>query len=191
MDAESAFIHNVLARVKLDNVVRTGCLAGPAAITGVFVNEAKNKIVWFYNNSVIVFSFDGRFVFEYSESPDGDILNVEPYTTPATAYVNVDNPIGGEVLEPGTFNNIYWSHVDLRSVRIDYSSDGGSSWKNISHNYDANMGWYEWKVPDIESSQCLVRIRDGDNNAVRDVSDNFFSITSELWIFMAWRYKRI
>jgi len=43
------------------------------------------------------------------------------------------------------------------TVRIEFSKDGGKSWEKIEENV-FNSGKYMWKVPNVDSTQCKVRI---------------------------------
>jgi exosome complex RNA-binding protein Rrp42 (RNase PH superfamily) len=91
--------------------------------------------------------------------------------------VTVTSPNGGESLEVGSSHNITWNTTGMiASIKIQYSIDNGSSWKDIAMS-TANNGYCNWNVPDSPSDNCLVRIsdHDGEGNA-SDVSDAVFSI---------------
>ena len=62
-------------------------------------------------------------------------------------------------------------------LTIEYSSDGGISWKKIDDNVDATALSYEWIIPELESDDCLIRITDNDNNSFIDESNNTFTIS--------------
>jgi hypothetical protein len=60
-------------------------------------------------------------------------------------------------------------------VTIDFSSDGGQSWQQISQA--PNTGQYQWDpLPLVNSDQCLVRICDAQDPAIGDTSDKTFAI---------------
>jgi hypothetical protein len=42
-------------------------------------------------------------------------------------------------------------------VTIEFSKDGGKSWEKIEENVP-NSGKYTWKIPNVNSTQCQVRI---------------------------------
>lgn len=76
--------------------------------------------------------------------------------------VELLTPNGGEVLEAGSTYIIAWENEaefenELPNVRIEYSIDGGQSWESVISTL--NEGWYEWTVPEINSDECLVRIK--------------------------------
>ncbi|MDQ1352871.1 MAG: hypothetical protein QG657_3177 [Acidobacteriota bacterium] len=96
-----------------------------------------------------------------------------------SSSVTVTSPNGGENLEVGSTYNITWNTTGMiASVKIEFSSDNGTFWKDIV-NSTANNGSYNWNVPDSSSGNCLIRIidNDGEGNA-SDVSDAVFSIVS-------------
>jgi len=94
-----------------------------------------------------------------------------------TPYINVTYPNGGQTLYG--FNNatITWTSGYLSSsfVRIDYSADNGTTWTNITTS-TSNTGSYVWTVPNITTTQALVRVMDFGNSATYDVSNAVFTI---------------
>ena len=60
----------------------------------------------------------------------------------------VTKPQRGEVLISGTTYTITWSTVNISdSVKIEYSTDNGITWKVISVAVDSKAGSYLWSVP--------------------------------------------
>lgn len=141
--------------------------------------------------------------------PNPGILNKLKITltyTAAPAMVQVVQPNGGENLFVGQTYQIVWNASGINNVKLEYSTNGGSSWNYIAtvpaytaskvklsgkHPKDPDaviegtLGTYSWVVPNTPSNQCLVRVSDNDNPSVFDVSDNFFSISapmSEGWV---------
>jgi len=96
--------------------------------------------------------------------------------------ITVTTPNGGESLTAGIVHNITWLHVDVNNIKIEYSSDNGSSWNTVIESTDASTGSFSWTVPDIESSTCLVRITDATDENIHDVSENTFSIVQAPFI---------
>jgi len=116
-------------------------------------------------------------------------------STPATTVLQ---PNGGEELYAGTVYNILWDKILVDSVKIEFSTDGGSTWIVITEGTAArplnkihpkqralkmpgsggteSAGGYSWIVPNTLSDNCLVRISDKNNPAVMDVSDAPFFI---------------
>jgi len=78
--------------------------------------------------------------------------------------IAVKNPRSGSVIGPAGFT-ILWSASDnhrVSSVKIEYSDDGGGSWKSIAENIP-NSEKYEWISPSgINSDKCYIRITAND-----------------------------
>lgn len=111
-----------------------------------------------------------------------------PFTVQAEYFRNLDDPIpscsvvevtapnGGEVWSGGSTENITWTSADVTNINIEFSSDNGSSWSTVATAVDASTGSFAYTVPNISSSDCLVRISDTDNSSIFDVSDAAFTI---------------
>ncbi|MCE1190184.1 MAG: agmatine deiminase family protein [Ignavibacteria bacterium] len=98
--------------------------------------------------------------------------------TQAAAAVTVTSPNGGEAWAAGSIHQIRWNSTGIDSVRIDYTTDNGTQWQNISKAVLAGTGTFSWNVPAAVSAQCKIRISDSHNLALNDISDAIFSITS-------------
>jgi len=97
---------------------------------------------------------------------------VSTLTIPAISLLN---PNGGETLVGSETYTINWSSDGgVGSVVVEYSIDNGQNWSNITTTEDT--GSYEWLVPAVMSSQCLVRITSVMHPSVYDVSDDVFQI---------------
>jgi len=87
-----------------------------------------------------------------------DDLSVTVTAPPSIAILS---PVFGDVLDPGSTQIITWTTVSLTDVQIDFSSDNGASWQNLAGSVDTehlDWGAFPWQVPDIEASECLVRV---------------------------------
>jgi hypothetical protein len=115
------------------------------------------------------FAFCGNYLFALSTS--GEI-----FKTLLIGTLSVTSPIGGELWTGNSINTITWtSPVVLGNVKLEYSSDNGTTWEPIVSS-TANDGTYLWVVPNISSTSCLVRVSEigGSTSAT---SDGVFSIT--------------
>jgi hypothetical protein len=80
----------------------------------------------------------------------------------------------------GDIDTVHWSATDnigVDSVVIEFSSDNGTSWDFVA-NPQPQDTVYEWVIPDVHSTECLMRVSAfdaGDNMGV-DVSDSCFTI---------------
>lgn len=64
------------------------------------------------------------------------------------------------------------SSNDFSSVSLDVSTDGGNSWFPI-FSASPNNGIYNWTIPNIPTSQARLRIRNTDNAAIEDITEDF------------------
>jgi len=119
----------------------------------------------------------------------------------ATApFVALVQPNGGEQIFGATTYLIMWNFALVDSVRLEYSTNGGSSWTLIASGLPDTMNdkrspkedalaasggsvspatsvsSYLWQVPQTYSPDCLVRVSDNSNSSINDVSNAPFSI---------------
>jgi agmatine deiminase len=92
-----------------------------------------------------------------------------------TTYVR--NPSGG-IFDPGDLVPVQWisddDEFDVVNVDIDFSADGGASWLSVA-SMTADDGVYVWEVPDVATSNGVIRVRarDGDGNLGGSLSGDF------------------
>jgi photosystem II stability/assembly factor-like uncharacterized protein len=87
-------------------------------------------------------------------------------------------PNGGESFNVGDATSIAFRYFNLSSVKIDYSTNNGTSWLPVVSSTPATTRAYGWTIPSTPSSQCLVRITDTGGTGFADQSDGMFSIVS-------------
>ncbi len=102
----------------------------------------------------------------------------------AIEVLRVTSPNGNETLRVGQTYPITWETYALSKpvlmVILQYSTDGGSSWKPIKTFLWINPKRYSWRVPNDPSPNCKVRVvlRDFSGKVVAvDESDSPFTIT--------------
>ncbi|NIM11198.1 MAG: hypothetical protein GTO45_04340, partial [Candidatus Aminicenantes bacterium] len=89
--------------------------------------------------------------------------------------ITVTSPNGGETWETNSLHDITWTSQGIvGDVNIEYSTNNGTSWTTIIAS-TPNDGTHPWTVPDTPSNNCLVRVREIDNDP-EDTSDVVFSI---------------
>ena len=99
----------------------------------------------------------------------------------ATRDIRVICPNGGEEWPVGSTQEIKWESQNAGAyVKIEYSTDGGSTWKTIVDSTD-NDGSYSWSIPDDPSDSCRVKVTSLAYPSVYDVSDSNFAIKESLW----------
>ncbi|HEX6849654.1 MAG TPA: S8 family serine peptidase, partial [Chitinophagaceae bacterium] len=69
-------------------------------------------------------------------------------------------PVGNETMVPGETETIQWeSNGDpANTFLVEYSTNNGGSWTTINAAVAANLRKLDWIVPNVQSSQVLVRI---------------------------------
>lgn len=95
----------------------------------------------------------------------------------ANAHVALDNPVGGEEVNPGDIIIIEW-HVVITHTQdnwdLQYTTDGGQTWIDIAMDLPNSQLTYTWTVPDVITSEAKVRIvMDNVGANYSDVSDVF------------------
>jgi len=88
------------------------------------------------------------------------------------------SPSGNENLVAAGTHTITWKTLegaDIEHVLIEYSTDNGHNWHQISPWW--NTGSYQWDpLPVVDSNQCRVRISSLHDIAISDTSDQTFTI---------------
>ena len=89
------------------------------------------------------------------------------------------SPNGNENWPAGSSRNITWTSSNINRVKIEYSTNSGSSWNLITGDYLGSAQSFPWIIPNTPSNQqCIVRIIDKNFPSIRDSSDSFFTISS-------------
>ena len=93
--------------------------------------------------------------------------------------VTVSAPDGGEHWVIGTNQNITWTSQNVSNVKIEISTNNGTSWTTVVASVPATPGSYAYTVPNTPSGLCLVKVSDVTNSAVSDVSNGTFTISNQ------------
>lgn len=100
----------------------------------------------------------------------------EPSFTIRGFDLTILNPLGGSY-RTNTNLNIQWAADSrIQFVKIDYSTNGGTTWNLIKNNVTASLGSYIWTTPNQASSNYKIRLTDNTGNIVK--TSNVFSVTS-------------
>lgn len=92
--------------------------------------------------------------------------------------ITLTNPNGGENYFVGNSYYITWNSTGVSNIKIEYSTNNGSTWNTIVSSYPASYGYYYWNVPNTVTTQALVKVSSTANSNVNDVSNNTFTISS-------------
>ncbi|MFA5803444.1 MAG: FISUMP domain-containing protein [Melioribacteraceae bacterium] len=92
------------------------------------------------------------------------------------ASLTLTSPVGNEQWRMETKHFITWTKNKVTTVKIEFSSNDGSSWSNLTSSAVADSGKYEWTVPNTASSVCRIKISDANNSQLFSVSPLPFTI---------------
>ncbi|MGE5400075.1 MAG: T9SS type A sorting domain-containing protein [Ignavibacteriales bacterium] len=102
-----------------------------------------------------------------------DSASFKVYVRPALA---LSYPGGGQVFSGSSRHRIKWRASNFEQIKIEFSSDNGSSWQTIEKSISAEPGGYDWRVPDISAEFCRIRLSNAANPALSATSPSVFLI---------------
>jgi hypothetical protein len=176
-DGKNWIKRNTETRYFVQDLIYTG--AGFVAVGGYgLAMTSSNGTSWTVRNSRAITSLMGIASNGKALVAAGLARGlVISYYAPDTVkpFVKVQAPNKFLSLEGGDNELIRWSGINVNNVKIEFSSNGGSTYSTVKKSYP-NRGICNWTVPDVQSYECLVRVSDASNKAVSDVGDVPFSI---------------
>ena len=91
------------------------------------------------------------------------------------------SPDGGENFVVNSNQNVRWTaHNTVNNIRLEYTTNNGTSWSVVENSLVAATQAYVWNIPNTPTSQGRIRIIDLDNSSVSDRSNGLFAIGSLL-----------
>ncbi|MFP4528584.1 MAG: choice-of-anchor D domain-containing protein [Candidatus Kapaibacterium sp.] len=79
------------------------------------------------------------------------------YAPAKDTTLRIIKPNGGEILAAGSKLDIEWDGVAIADdVSLEFSTNAGTSWLPVAARADGLS--YEWRIPEIASDRCLMRI---------------------------------
>ncbi len=104
-------------------------------------------------------------------------VTVSAFNTPSTSQpffvvyefimdeIVLTYPLGGEGWRNGETEYIRWDAPDnTGNFTVEYSTNGGSTWSNISTNVNASRRYITWSVPNLTTDQAKIRVSRGSNS---------------------------
>ncbi len=86
------------------------------------------------------------------------------------AALTLEYPKGGEKFGQKEKLTIEWAATLVNIAKVEFSSDGGATWIELT---SSGIGTLSYDLPDIETSQALIRISDTSNNKIVSQSGVF------------------
>ena len=135
------------------------------------------------NYSVFGRVIDGmENVFTISEVPtdggDKPIVDVNIFSVSIVDYapeINIESPADESSVFAGETVDILWNSEFTADVKIEFSSDGGSTFTTVIDSIPSDFGVYSWEVPSETSENCFIYITDINNPA--NTSQNITAFT--------------
>lgn len=110
-----------------------------------------------------------------SDAADSTVFDISgKFSILEAPVITLTEPNGNVVWKSNKIYTISWvyDNPEFFWVNAEYSVDGGESWSYIGFGLPA-QGSIEWKTPDVESEECLIRVFDSNFGFVADTSDLF------------------
>ena len=156
------------ADVKFNILVSTD---NKASWTEVVNKTTQTSVVW---NSG---SYNGTFFLKFV-APEN--LNLEstygPFSVTDITKLSLNFPNGGEYLIAEDTVKVSWGTTTIPNIKLEYTDNNGTSWKQINATTPTTDKLYKWVVPNTSSSQCKLRITDVSNASKTDASEKVFTI---------------
>ncbi|MDR3609277.1 MAG: hypothetical protein P4L27_01780 [Ignavibacteriaceae bacterium] len=90
----------------------------------------------------------------------------------------LNSPIGGESWTNGSVHNITWASTGVNNVKLEYSTDNGTSWNNIIASITAATGSFAWTLPTLSNDLVKIKATDLANSSLTGQSTNYFSVAN-------------
>ncbi|MCX6168526.1 MAG: hypothetical protein NTX65_04245 [Ignavibacteriales bacterium] len=97
-----------------------------------------------------------------------------------TPLITVTTPNGGEYWQSGSNQEITWKSENVPFVKIEFSSNGLADWITVANSVPSTGSYFWNNIPNMNSSQCRIKITDATYGSPVDVSDNNFTISNQV-----------
>ncbi len=156
-----------------ENVLWVGTEGGASSFDGVTWTRYTESEGCLGNNHVYEIAVDNENV-KWFATGGGGVSSCSLHSGP---YVALSSPNGGELWESGSSHDITWLSKDVSRIRIEYSTDDGSTWNLVAAGVDASAKTFRWTLPAIQSFACKVRLTDESDVSHTDTSNGPFTIS--------------
>jgi photosystem II stability/assembly factor-like uncharacterized protein len=96
-----------------------------------------------------------------------------PYALP---YLTLLHPVGGESWDILTNHQITWDESAVSLVRLEFSTDNGSTWSLIADSVSGISRSFNWHIPYIPTQLAKIKITSVGNNGLLGESQNPFTL---------------
>lgn len=92
--------------------------------------------------------------------------------------IQITSPNGGEQFSTSSQQLITWTSAGLYYLKLEFSSNNGSSWSTLVDSIPSAQTSYLWTVPSQFSDSCRLRLSDRIFTTTADTTDSVFSISN-------------
>lgn len=114
-------------------------------------------------------------ISDTSDSSVNDLSN-NTFTISPIPSLTLTQPNGGEIWQRSSSQEIKWTSVGIQNIKIEFSTNSGSSWQVLSQSTQASTEKFDWMIPNIPTTQAIVKISDLINSSLNDISNGVFTI---------------
>ncbi len=98
-------------------------------------------------------------IYVYAMDKDSNLLASDQVTfSIVKPSVQITKPSDNEIINPNTQYTIRWKSQNMKAGKIRILFYNGNSWQTVAYNLPLTTTSYYWNVPDIESSNCKLRL---------------------------------
>lgn len=109
-------------------------------------------------------------------SPFSNKLFINVYTlrdSTTKKTLNLVSPLYLDIINGDSVISIIWDYTGIiKDLKLEFTANNGKSWFSISSKLK-NNGEYLWRVPNITSDSCRIRIVSNEDSLLYDISDIF------------------
>ena len=108
---------------------------------------------------VVPATLSNQYLFRISDAEITSLYDQSPTTFTVGSLAVINPNSSGLVIQANNFYTITWSQTYVTSLlKLEYSTDGGSTYTQIATNLDPALGSYNWLVPEINTTAGLIRL---------------------------------
>lgn len=149
-----------------------------ASLTNNAVRINLNKIITLSSNSLPFYGeLDDILIYNRAlTAPEiRQIVDAQVNTIRIVSHKSTD------AYQPGMNSRIRWfKPYGVDSLKLEYSADNGSSWNLIADHVPGDDYGYNWTVPNLPDTRCILRVSDSQNAAMWALSP-VFTISKYQW----------
>lgn len=137
---------------------------------------AANAASW-TDTGLIARTYNYR-VRAYLASDSSAWSNVASVRIAPVITITVTSPTAGQTLAASSTATVRWTATNSSGVYLEWTSDAGDTWTPCPLNgfirpTDTNWGAYQWAVPNVTSTECMVAVIEYADHGVRTESALF------------------